>query len=209
MTRHFYVLALFSILLSACGPVVFLSEDAIDRTSKHSIVAILPPKVSIPVSKKVSGEAMIEQCKTESLNFQNEVYKQFLRRITRGQMIVTLQDIEESNVLLKRNFPDGIFTNEEACRVLKVDALLSSQFKLSKPMSKGAAMAMAVLFFDVGATNEVNVNMSLKDCSDNKLLWNYDWRYQGGLLSSPEDLVEALMRNASRKIPYTRTSTSL
>ena len=204
MKRHFYLLALASILLSACGPAVFLSEDAFDRTSKHSIAAILPPKISIPASRNISAEAMKEQVKTESLNFQSEVYKQFLRRIKRGEMTIALQDIEETNVLLMRNFPDGMFTTEEACKVLKVDALLSSQFKLSKPMSQGAAVALAVLFNIGGATNEVNVNMSLKDCSDNKLLWNYDWRYQGGLLSSPEDLVEALMKNASRRIPYSR-----
>lgn len=189
-------------VLTGCGPTVFLSDDALDRTGQHNTIAILPPTVVLPAAKNVSAEAMKDQRKTESLNFQSEMYKQFLRRVRRNEMRINIQDYEETNALIARSFPDGIFTNDEACKVLKVDALLSSQFKLSKPMSQGAAIAVAMVFGVGGATNEVNVNMSLKDCSDSKLLWNYDWRYQGGLLSSPEDLVEALMRNASKRIPY-------
>lgn len=200
--KAFLKVVLLLFVVTSCGPTVFLSDDAFDRTGKHNTIAILPPTVVLPASKNISAEAMKDQRKTESLNFQSEVYKQFLRRIRRNEMRINIQDYEETNALLARNFPDGIFTNEEACRVLKVDALLSSQFKLSKPMSQGAAIAAAMVFGVGGATNEVNVNMSLKDCSDNKLLWNYDWRYQGGLLSSPEDLVESLMRNASKRIPY-------
>ena len=191
-----------SLLLVSCGPTVFLSSDAISRAKQHDKLAILPPKISIPASKNVSAEAMAEQRATESVNFQNEIYKQLLRRVTRGEMSVNLQDVEETNVLLTRTFPDGIYTTEEACKALNVDAVMSSQFGLSKPKSQGAAIAAYVLFGGIGATNEVTVNMSLKDCSDSKLLWNYDWRYQGSLGTSPEDLVESLMRNASRKIPY-------
>ena len=196
------LLVLSSLLITSCGPTVFLSPDANSRVAQHQTIAILPPKITLPAAKNVSAEAMIEQQKTESFNFQNEIYKQMLRRVTRGEMRVQLQDVEQTNVLITRNFPDGVYTTAEICKVLGVDAVMTSQFGLKKPMSQGAAIAAYVLIGGVGATNEVTVNLSLKDCSDSKLLWNYDWRYQGGLGSSTEDLVEGLMRNASRRIPY-------
>jgi hypothetical protein len=202
MKKHLLLLTIITMIVSSCGPTIFLSPDAKSRASQHETLAILPPKISIPASKNVSAEAMAEQRQTESLNFQNEIYKQLLRRVTRGEMRVNLQDVEQTNAIIARSFPDGIYTTEEVCKALNVDAVMTSQFGLSKPMSQGAAIAAYVLFGGIGATNEVNVNMSLKDCSDSKLLWNYDWRYQGSLGSSPEDLVESLMRNASRKIPY-------
>ena len=192
------------ISITSCGPTIYLAPGAMLKVSKHNVLAILPPSVSIPASKNVTAEAMRAQQKTESVNFQTEIYKSFLKRVRQGRMTVQLQDIEETNVLIKRNFPEGNYTTKELCAALGVDAVMDGKFSLSKPMSQGAAIAAAVLFGGIGATNEVGVNLSVKDCSSKELLWNYDWRYKGGLGSSTEDLVESLMRNASNKIPYTR-----
>ena len=48
-------------------------------------------------------------------------------------------------------------TPSEICAVLGVDGLIGSNFGLSKPMSDGAAIALAVLGAGGGATNEVRV----------------------------------------------------
>jgi hypothetical protein len=203
------LIALFFIsllTLSACGPVIYMAPDAYQRTSKHQLIAILPPKITLRAQKNVTADAMAQQIKTESLNFQNEMYKSLLRRKSRGEIFVDFMDVEEANAIIQRNFPDGVYTNSEVCKALGVDGTLSAQFGLSKPMSQGAAIATLVLFGAGGATNEVTVNLSIKDCTDNTMFWNYDWRYSGGLGTSPEDLVEALMRNASRKMPYNRKS---
>jgi len=88
-------------------------------------------------------------------------------------------------------------------QILGVDGVVSSNFALSKPMSDGAAVAMYLLFNANGSTNEVTVTLSINDCTNHKLIWNYNHVYSGGLGSSPQSLVSGLMRNASRKMPYT------
>lgn len=206
MKRSITLLLLAVITLSACGPTIYRASDAYQRSSKHQLIAILPPKITIRAQKNVSAEAMIEQVKTESLNFQNEIYKSLLRCKSRGEIFVDFLDVEETNAIIQRSFPDGVYTNSEVCKALGVDGTLSAQFGLSKPMSQGAAIASLVLFGVGGATNEVTVNMNIKDCTDNTMFWNYDWRYSGGLGSSPEDLVELMMKNAARKMPYNRKS---
>ena len=73
-------------------------------------------------------------------------------------------------------------------------------------MSGGAAVALLFLTGFGGNTNEVTVSMSLKDCSEKSLIWKYDHKYGGGILSSPGSLVEALMKDASKKMPYFKST---
>jgi len=80
---------------------------------------------------------------------------------------------------------------------------MTSNYSLSKPMSEGAAVAFAVLFGVYGSTNEVAVTLNINDCMNRKLIWNYSHKFSGSLGSSPSRLVDGLMRNASRKMPYT------
>ena len=75
---------------------------------------------------------------------------------------------------------------------------------MSKPMSDGAAVALGVLVGVWGTTNEVHVSLNIKDCQYDKLIWNYDHKYSGSVGSSPARLVDGLMREASRKMPYFR-----
>jgi hypothetical protein len=66
------------LLVSSCAKVYY-SPDAKTLTSAHKIIAIAPPKVSIAANKKIDAEAMREQQKTESANFQQEMYSWLLK----------------------------------------------------------------------------------------------------------------------------------
>lgn len=66
-----FILVFF--LLSSCAKI-FYSPDAYTLAYSHKSIAIIPPTVSIAPSRKIDGEAIIEQQKTESINFQKEMY---------------------------------------------------------------------------------------------------------------------------------------
>ena len=87
------------------------------------------------------------------------------------------------------------------CEILGVQGVMLSNYALSKPMSDGAGIALAILGVS-GTTNEVRVSLSINDCDNKKLIFNYDHKFSGGLGSSPARLVESLMAQASRKMPY-------
>lgn len=195
--------AVITLFMAGCANVYY-SPDAYEVARNHKTVAILPAVVSIKANRRVSAEAMIEQQRTESLNFQQEIYNWFLNRKMRAQMSQEIQDIATTNAKLAQvNYPTVPKTTEELCQILGVDGVVGSNFTLSKPMSDGAAVAMILLFNAYGSTNEVTVTMSINDCMDHKLIWNYKDVYSGGLGSSTQNLVTSLMRNASRKMPYT------
>jgi len=196
-------LAVISALMFSSCAKIFYSPDAYTLARDQKIIAIMPPAVSIAANKKIDAAAMIEQQKTESINFQKEMYSWMLKRKMQGNIMQEIQEVETTNALLKKaGYPENPLTSAELCSVLGVDGIMTSNYSLSKPMSDGAAVAVAVLIGAWGATNEVIVSLSINDCMNKKLIFNYDHKYSGSLGSSPARLVDALMRQASKKMPY-------
>lgn len=120
-----------------------------------------------------------------------------------GKISPEIQEVEVTNAILRKaGYPENNFAPMELCELLGVDGIMGSNFSMTKPMSQGAAIALGVVFGAWGATNEVTVTLNIKDCANKKLIWNYDHKFSGSVGSSPARLVDGLMRNASRKMPY-------
>ena len=90
----------------------------------------------------------------------------------------------------------------ELAIILNVDAVMQDKARMDKPMSEGAAVALGVLFGAWGATNKVETTINIHDGKSGNLLWKYDYETSGSVGSSSTKLVDALMRNASKKFPY-------
>lgn len=202
MKRTLILLIGVTFLLQSCAKI-FYTSDARPLAMAHKIIAIAPPSVSIAVRKNIDGTALIEQQKTESVNFQREMYSWILKRKMQGKMSVEIQDIETTNArLANAGFIEGkLLTPKDMCNILGVDGIMTSNYSLSKPMSEGAAIAAAVLIGIWGPTNEAAVSLSIHDQRANKMIWNYGHKLSSSL-GSPARLVDALMREASREMPY-------
>jgi hypothetical protein len=195
------LIVIYIFLLTSCAKI-FHSPDSRLLASKHKTIAIVLPSVSIAAGRKIEAFALIEQQKTEAINFQKEIYAWFLKRKMQSNMSQEIQDIETTNARLQRaGYPKFRLTTEELCELLDVDGIINSNFSLSKPMSLVDAL-IEIFNGNFGPTNEVHVSLSISDCTEKKLIWNYDHKYSGGLGSSPARLVDGLMRNASKKMPY-------
>lgn len=201
--KRIILLFIAPLIIVSCGPSIYLAPGGSQIAAAHRTVAILPPSVSIAASKKMTADAMIEAQKTESINFQQEIYSFMLKRKSQGKFFIDIQDVEETNALIAQATKDGdIMTTKKYCEILGVDGLITSNFAMSKPMSAGGAVALMVVTGVGGATNTVTTTLSIKDCQSSQLIWKYDYKYSGGVGSSPARLVEGLMRNASNKMPY-------
>jgi hypothetical protein len=202
MKKSLILLVVAAFLFQSCAKI-FYTPDARTLASTQKIIAIIPPKVSIAARRKVDGTALIEQQKTESVNFQREMYSWMLKRKMQGTILVDIQDVETSNAKLSNaGFYNGkVLTPNDMCNILGVDGILTSNYSLSKPMSEGAAIAAAILVGFWGATNEASVSLSIHDQSAEKMIWNYDHKLSSSL-GSPARLVDDLMREASRAMPY-------
>ena len=203
-TVKFFTVLIALVAISGCAKVYY-SPDSSQIAANHNVFAIIPPKVSIAASKRIEAEALKEQQKTESVNFQQEIYTWMLRRMSQGRMTQQIQDLTTTNAILKRiGYEKGTLTIEDLCDSLGVDAILESNFSLSKPISDGGAVAVAVLVGVGMSTNEVTGTLFLKDCSQQKMIWSYNHKISAGVGSTPSKVVDAFMRQASKKMPYTQ-----
>lgn len=204
-TRFFFIT--FAILTAqACSHHVYKSPDAEKRAATHDKVAVLPPRVTIAPVKKVSPEALQKQAETESIIFQHEMHDWLLRRKMQRDFTAEIQDVETTNAKLEAigYFENPRMAPEVLCEQLGVDAVLGSNFSLSRPMSEGAAVALGVVFGVWGPTAQAHASMDLFDRSSKHIIYSYNNDVSGTVGSTHAELVDWLMSKASKKSPYQR-----
>ena len=201
--KKYLIFLLGAAIISQSCAKIFYTADATSLAKSQKVIAIVPPKVSIAAKRNIDGLAQIEQQKTESVNFQREMYSWMLKRKMQGTFKVKVQDVETTNVkLANAGFYNGqLLTPTDICNILGVDGILTSNYSISKPMSEGAAIAAAVLIGIWGPTNEATVSLSIHDQRANKMIWNFNHKLSSSL-NTPARLVDDLMRQASREMPY-------
>ena len=202
--------ALFAILLLSCGPQIYKSASFDTALTKHKTVAILPADVTSQLrpneAKKVTQEQINDMTQKTAYDIQDKMYSWFLRRSDKLDYTVDFQDVSKTNSLLKKagiNYAD-LSTKDrgELAQLLGVDAVIQNRSKMEKPMSEGAAIAVGLLVGAWGNTNKVETTINIHDGKSGNLLWKYDYEASGSVGSSTTKLVDALMRNASKKFPY-------
>ena len=179
----------------------------------HEIIAVIPFKTQVKLRPKQMKDMTDQQLdrleKSEGESIQTAMYSWFLKRKKRGKLqTLKVQDPKITNALLgKKNINyDNLnqYTPMELAEILGVDAVISGDYETNKPMSEGASVALGLLIGFWGTTNTAIVNMSVHNAVDGELLWNYNKKVRGSIGSSPEDLINILMRKASRRMAYTK-----
>jgi len=202
---------LFScLLLFSCGPKIYKSADFSNALAKHKTVAILPAEVNIQLrpnqAKKLTEEQIQEISDKTARDIQEKMYGWFLRRGDKYEYTVTFQDVTKTNAKLKeagiRNQDIKTTDRAKIANILGVDAVMQDRVVMEKPMSEGAAIAVGLLVGAWGATNKVETTINIHDEKSGDLLWKYDYEASGSVGSSSTKLVDALMRNATKKFPY-------
>lgn len=189
--------------LHSCAPKIYQVPNAVSIAQDQKIIAILPPSVSIAAKKNVDAESLKEQQKTESINFQKEMYSWLLKRKMQGKLNIEIQDTEITNALLNRYSIDELraMTPIEIGKITNTDGIVKSNFSISNPMSTGGAIALAVFTGVLGSTDNTIVDLSLYDIKSEKMIWNYNHKASGSFTNAGK-LVDQLMKNASKKFPH-------
>ena len=132
------------------------------------------------------------------------MYTFLLRK--RDNYIVTFQDVEKTNTLLKKaGMLDKLdeFTKDEIAKALNVDAVLGGRFETEQTKSEAGAIASAVLFGGFGGkTGTGTLTLLVNDAKDGELLWRFFKTMDDSIMSSTDDLIERMMRKVSRNFPY-------
>ena len=199
--------------LGAYAQTNFYEDPRFDALAKtHEEIAILPFDATVTLRPKemkdITPEQLARMEEAEGEGIQNAMHSWFLKRKKRGSLTVNVQSPSVTRAkLLKEGITKETlpaYEPKELCELLGVDAIISGTFETNKPMSQGAAIAVAVIFGGFGATEKAIVNMNVYEGENGELMCSYMKNLAGGLGSSTEDLINVLMRKASRRIAYTK-----
>lgn len=199
-----FLVPFFALLLTGCANRVYQTPTADLSARAHSVVAIIPPLVTIEGRRMDDPRQLDLQAEADVLTFQQELYNWMLHRVYRNQFIgIEIVDPTTVNIELARagyNAENPNFTPTELADILCVDAVLTANFRTTKPVSEGVSLASVLIFDEPLATRRTTVNLYLHDPYDG-MLWSYEWG-RSGAFTTAENLVNALMRDASRRMPY-------
>ena len=214
MKRILIFLVVCSYFMNSFSQTNLYVNPAFDSiATNHKIIAIVPFKTQVKLRprqmKDVSTEQLHKMEMAEGKAIQSAMYSWFLKRKKRGKLLnLDLQDPRTTTSILKQNGIDynniTDYTPQNLANLLKVDAVIMGEFETNKPMSDGASVALGVLVGFFGTTNNATINMSIYNGFDGILLWNYNKKVRGSIGSSTDDLINILMRKASRRMAYTK-----
>ena len=189
-------------LMTSCAKI-YKSPDVSIQAKQHQRIAIIPSKVSIRKRKPKPKELEVikRREKAASINYQIKMQDWLLKRKTKNQILVEVQDLETTNVKLREAgyFEGKQFSSSEICKLLGVDAIITSNYILSQPVSEDVAR---MLDDCETITNEVLTNLSIFDGKKEKIIWSYKRRLLGTLGSSRDRMVSSIVKNASKRMPY-------
>ncbi len=210
------ILLLFIVLvtINSQAQTSLYENPKFDEIAKnHKSLGILPFKTTVELRKKdmekMSKGELSKLEKKESESIQLSMYSWFLKRKKQGKMqTIEVQDPNTTKALLrKKNITEknmNKYTPKQLANILNVDAVITGDYKTTKPMSEGASLALGLLSGLWGSTNTATINMSVHNRKDGVLLWNYNKKVRGSIGTDSDDLINTLMRKASRRLSYTK-----
>ena len=189
---------------------IYTNSDFANLSKDHKILSVLPFKAIVKLRPKqmqsMSPEEITRLQHDEGMAVQSALESYFLKH--QQETNISFQPIMTTNALLGRNNINenniDNYTPQELCDLFEVDGLISGILSTEKPMSEGASLALGLLVGFYGATNSGKCTINTYDGKTGELLWKYEKTLSRSLGSSTSQVVNAMMRKASRKFPYAK-----
>lgn len=212
MKNLIITLLLFSGTLGFSQTSLYENPNFTEIAEGHEIIAIMPFKTKVKLRprqmKKTTPEEIEKLEEYEGYAIQKSMYDWFMKRKKRGALRIEVQDVTITNELLSKN---GVgydnfqeYSAEELAGALAVDAIIMGDFLTSRPMSNAAAFTTGFLF-GIGASSTATIDLFIYNAADGELLVNYNKGVKGAAGSTTDQLINVLMRKASRRIAYTNS----
>jgi hypothetical protein len=204
------MVALLPMLCFSQSREMYTNPEFDGLSKNEKTLAILPFDVTLNLRPKekeeMSDTDLKDMERKEGLSVQSALQTFFLHRKEKKDFTVSFQDIDQTNLLLKKAgiSPDSLsnYTPEQLTKILGVEGVISGTLTSDKPMSEGAAVAVGVLTGFYGHTNSGKCTINIHDGPSGKLMWKYEKSLSRGLGSNINTIINTIMNKASRKFPY-------
>ncbi|RAV27518.1 hypothetical protein [Sinomicrobium soli] len=207
MKRIFFILAFLGFTTGFAQKTIYESKRFDQLSKDHKTLAIVPFLATLHLehTDNISREQMNELQATEGYAVQEALESYFSQKKNRKGFRVGFQNIKNTNAILSKNGITldniDIHTTEDLCKILGVDGIISGNMTLSKLISKGVENPG---FFDIvsGKSDYGRIAIKLSDGDTGKLLWKFEKTMTRKSGKNTRDIIESIMKKASRKFPY-------
>jgi hypothetical protein len=208
MKNIVFVLVLFTSVCTVAQKNIYESIRFDEYTEDHEILAIIPFIAHLELKKAVDQDELSVLAEKEGYAVQNALETYFSRRKKRKKFNVDFQNIMNTNAILAQNDInyDNIdtYTTQELCKILDVDGIISGNLNLNILLSEGVPTDFSILDYFSGNANYGRIGVKISDGETGKLLWKYENEISKKTGKNTTELIDKMMKTASRKFPYDR-----
>lgn len=208
MKKIVFVFILLTTALVSAQKNIYENIRFDELTNRHKVLAIVPFIAHLELKKAVDRDELKVLAKKEGYAVQSALEMYFSKRKKRKKFNVDFQNINNTNAILAQNNIDynniDTFTTQELCKVLKVDGIISGNLNLNILLSEGVPTDFSILDYFSGNANYGRIGLKISDGKTGKLLWRYENEISKKTGKNTTELIDKMMKAASRKFPYDR-----
>lgn len=179
-----------------------------ELSDDHEQLAIVPFITQLELEEGVSQDELKTMAEREGYAVQEALETYFSLRKKRKKFNVEFQNVKNTNALLKQNGIDykniDIYTVKELSEILGVDGIISGNLHLNILLSKGVPTDFNLFDYFSGNANYGRIGIKISDGDSGKLLWKYEKEITKKTGKNTTELIDKMMKQASRNFPYDR-----
>ncbi|WP_228235474.1 hypothetical protein [Allomuricauda sp. M10] len=206
MKKIVFVFVLLASVMVSAQKNIYENTKFDELTEDHEILAIIPFIAHLELKQTVDHDELKVLAKKEGYAVQNALETYFARRKKRKKFNVDFQNIHNTNAILAQNGIDynniDTYTTQELCKLLEVDGIISGNLNLNILLSEGVPTDFSFMDYFSGDANYGRIGLKISDGNTGKLLWKYENGITKKTGKNTNELIDRMMRTASRKFPY-------
>ena len=202
-----YSLIITSLTVSA-QKNIYESKNFDDLTENHVVLAIIPFLTNLDLDDGISRNELKQLEEKEGYAVQNALETYFSKRKRKKKFSVEFQNTKNTNAILaQKNITYkniDVYTIKQLSEILQVDGIISGNMDLNILLSKGVPTEFSFLDYFLGDSKYGRIGIKISDGTSGKLLWKYEKKINKKTGKNTNDLIDRMMKLATRKFPYDR-----
>ncbi len=208
MKKLFVLMLFLSGMLGSAQKNIYEHKNFDYLSQDHKVLAILPFLTNLELKHDIDKEELERLKEREGYAVQSALETYFSNRKKKKKFSVEFQNTKNTNAILAQNNITyeniDIYTTKQLSEILQVDGLISGSIDLNILLSKGIPTEFSFVDYFLGDSNYGRIGIKISDGDSGKLLWKYEKKIDKKTGKNTYDLIDKMMKLATRKFPYDR-----
>ncbi|NNM17477.1 MAG: hypothetical protein HKP24_02810 [Croceitalea sp.] len=200
------LILLFTTGLLMAQKDIYESNRFDELSLDHEQLAIIPFIAKLELRQTLTKDERHQLAEREGYAVQDALETYFSLRKKRKKFNVDFQNTDNTNAILAQNNIKydniDVYTVKDLCKILDVDGIISGNLDLNILLSKGVPTDFNFLDYFNGNANYGRIGIKISDGDTGKLLWKYEQQINKKTGKNTTELIDRMMKLASRKFPY-------